>query len=57
MDDPEVDGRVLLTFYPDNVPVHYSISIFDLRMLLDEAKAAIKMDDHKHILTGNNHGN
>jgi hypothetical protein len=51
-DDPESDGSVLVTFYPDNVPVQYSISIFDLRKLLEDSAHVIKLDYSKTILTG-----
>jgi hypothetical protein len=56
-DDPEVDGGVIVTFYPDNVPTHFSISFFDLKKLLEQSNLAIKLEDNKHLLTGNNHGN
>jgi hypothetical protein len=57
INDPEVDGRIIVTFYPDNVPVHYSVSFWDLKKLLEQSDNVIELDDKKNHLTGNDHGN
>jgi len=56
IDDPEVGGRVILTFYPDNKPIHYSVSYWDLKELLEKSNSSIKLIDSKFTLT-ENHGN
>lgn len=54
IDDPEVDGRVILTFYPDNKPIHFSVSYWDLKDILEKSNSAIKLADNKITLTENN---
>ncbi len=52
--DPEIYGSVIVTFYPDNVPVHYSVPYWELKDMIEKSKASIKLIDSKSPLTENN---